>query len=84
MKEINVNFVQQSGKNSEVTVPDAIVVEDALEQLIDLGELKPLDPKQYWVVTFKETGDGLDMSKTLAENGVKDGISLNVIRPAVD
>lgn len=78
MNEITVNFVMQNGSNVEVAVPENIVIEDALQQLVDAGEATLPGPKQYWIVSNKETGESLDISRTMADNNVKDHTSLNV------
>ena len=78
MNEILVNFVLQNDTNAEVKIPENMIIEDALEQLVEAGLIDALGAKMEWAVAFKESGQVVDISKTVAENGITDGTTLRV------
>ena len=78
MNEILVNFVLQTDTNVEVKIPEDMIVEDALEQLVESDLINALGANMEWFVAFKESGQVVDISKTMAENGITDGTALRV------
>ena len=78
MNEILVNFVLQNDTNVEVKIPEDMIVEDALEQLVESELINALGANMEWFVAFKESGQVVDISKTMAENGITDGTALRV------
>ena len=84
MADIHVTFLMQSGSSSvEIEVPEEMVVQDALEQLVRLEQLAPLEPGKVWVVSFKETGKLVALEKTMAENGITEGTALRIAETGV-
>ena len=80
MADIHVNFVMMNGENVEIEVPDEMIVEDALEQLVEAEIMRPLGATEVWKVSFKETGKDVDIERSMAQNGIKDGTAIRVER----
>ncbi len=78
MADIHVNFVLMNGENVEIEVPEEMIVEDALEQLVEAQIVPALDATEVWQVSFKETGKVVDIERSMAQNGIKDGTAIRV------
>ena len=78
MTDIHVNFVMMNGENIEIEVPDQMIVEDALEQLVQGKFIDPLGATEQWEVSFKETGEMVDIERTMEQNGIKDGTAIRI------
>lgn len=79
-RTIHVNFVMMNGDNLEIEVPDNMIVEDALEQLVEAGVTEPLGHLESWALCFKESGKTIDIEKSMAENGITEGMAVRVDR----
>lgn len=67
--------IRYGGETETASTPDDIILEDLLQQLADLGRL----PKgQKWEVKKKGSDIALELGKTLEDNKVVDGDTLNV------
>ncbi|MDY4140222.1 MAG: hypothetical protein SOY30_12935 [Eubacteriales bacterium] len=79
-EDIRVSFVLPSGANIGVDVPPDMVVEDAVQQLVEARKLE-LEAGQVWAVYFKDKNNAsmVDQSRTFEENGVVNGTSLRLV-----
>jgi len=82
MNEIQVNFVLSYGTNVEVKVPEDMTVKEALEELVEAELLHEPGMNKEWFVMFNESRQEVDISKTIAENGITDGDCLKVFQPS--
>lgn len=80
-EKVNVTVVLPSGESKKAILPANVSVEKIIKGLVDKLKLKTTDsngrPLTYRL-DHKESGKRLDNSKTLSEQGVKDGHTLNI------
>jgi len=83
MADIKVNVVTIGGEKHEVEVPPDIRAEDFIKELITVLKLPLTDAEGHtisWRLDNKDTGRTLDASRTIEENGVREGHQLMLIR----
>ena len=83
-KEMKITFVLRQDDAVEVRLPMDMIVEDALEQLVEANWFSPLREAMYWIVWYDTENEdvyiSVDITKTFAENGIADGSRLRVIQ----
>ena len=81
--EIKVTVITIGGEKHEVEVPLDIRAEDFTKELIAALKLGVTDAEGHpisWRIDDKDTGRTLEGSKTMDENGVKEGHQLILLR----
>ena len=78
MDQILINFILPNDTNVEVNIPKNMYVQDALEQLVEKELIAPLQQGKEWKVAFKESGELVEINKTIEQNGITEGTDLRV------
>jgi len=83
MADIKVTVVTIGGENHEVEVPPDIRADDFIKELISALKLPVTDAEGHsisWRLDNKDTGRTLEAGRSIAENNVRDGHRLMLIR----
>ena len=81
--EIKVKVTTMGGEEKDIETPTDIKADEFIKELVTALSLPVTDAEGNpvsWRIDDKDTGRTLDGSKTLDENGVKDGHRLSLIR----
>ncbi len=77
MKEITI-IIRYGSEKHQIPTQDDIILEDLLQQFSDRMSL---DKTAGWVVSKEGQETALDLSRSLADNGVVDGDILDLALP---
>lgn len=77
MNDIEI-IIRYGGEKQSIPTTDDIILDDLLQQLGGRGRLPQ---GQSWVVTKMNCDSALDLSRTLAANGIGDGDILDLALP---
>jgi len=84
--DIKVKVATMDGEKREIETPPDIKVDEFIKELAIALSLPVTDANNspvVWRMDNKDTGRTLDNSKTLDENGVRDGHTLTLLRSTV-